>query len=91
MTSVRARFVVHGRVQGVGFRFATEAEATRLGLAGYVRNLPSGDVEVEAEGDEERLGRLAAYLAEGPRGARVDRVERSEVAPTGETGFGIRR
>ena len=91
MASTRARFVVHGLVQGVGFRFATEAEATRLGLSGYVRNLPTGEVEVEAEGDVERLDRLAVFLAEGPRGARVDRVERSEVAPTGETGFGIRR
>lgn len=91
MPVIRSRFLVHGRVQGVGFRFATEAEASRLGLAGHARNLPDGTVEVEAEGDESAVGRLAEFLAEGPRGARVDSVDREPMTPTGGTGFRIRR
>ncbi|WP_307859066.1 acylphosphatase [Desertivibrio insolitus] len=91
MPVIRSRFLVHGRVQGVGFRFSTEAEAARLGLAGHARNLPDGTVEVEAEGDEAAVGRLAEFLAEGPRGARVDSVDREAMTPTGGTAFRIRR
>jgi acylphosphatase len=90
MSLTRSRFLVCGRVQGVGFRFAAEAEASRLGLAGFARNRPDGTVEVEAEGDRDAIGEFALFLAEGPRGARVDAVERTELGATGDVGFGIR-
>jgi acylphosphatase len=63
-------------VQGVGFRAATRREGQRLGLAGWVRNLPDGTVEVVAEGEGgTRLEALVAFLGEGPRGARVAGVD----------------
>lgn len=70
-----------GRVQGVGFRFWTRRTARALGLAGRVRNLPDGSVEVQAVGPEEALARLETALAEGPPAARVERVERVPADP----------
>ena len=68
--------VVHGVVQGVNFRYFVLRHARDLGLSGYVRNLyPEGTVEVEAEGRREQLEQLLSLLEEGPRGARVERVE----------------
>jgi len=70
------RAVVHGRVQGVSFRFYTVRRAAALGLTGYVRNLSDGwTVEVVAEGDRDSLTQLLEWLGEGPRGARVERVD----------------
>lgn len=66
---------VTGRVQGVGFRATTVAVARRLDLAGWVRNLIQGDVELEAEGKPEALEELVVFLHHGPRGARVDNVQ----------------
>jgi acylphosphatase len=71
----RLRAVVSGRVQGVGFRASAEHEARRLGLGGWVRNLPEGGVELEAEGADAALERLLAFLRQGPRMARVDSVD----------------
>jgi acylphosphatase len=71
----RLRAVVRGRVQGVGFRASAEHEARRLGLAGWVRNLPDSGVELEAEGPEAALDDLLAFLRQGPRMARVDAVD----------------
>lgn len=68
----RAR--VSGRVQGVGFRFFVEREASRLGLRGWVRNLAGGDVEVVAHGPRERLDELLARLREGPPLSWIDNV-----------------
>jgi acylphosphatase len=67
----RFRAVIRGRVQGVGFRASTFEAARALGLAGWVRNLPDGAVEVEAEGDEARLHELELFLRQGPRMSRV--------------------
>jgi acylphosphatase len=67
--------IVHGRVQGVGFRWFTSRRARELGLAGWVRNLENGSVEVYAEGGERALSALAEALATGPAGARIERVE----------------
>jgi acylphosphatase len=75
------RFVVRGRVQGVGFRWFVEREAQTLGIAGWVRNKPDGSVEVLAMGTHEQLSGLRARLQEGPRAARVDGVEESEARP----------
>jgi len=71
-------FRVSGRVQGVAFRAATLDEARRLGLTGWVRNLPNGDVEVLASGDVESLAALERWLWRGPRAARVTAVAASE-------------
>jgi acylphosphatase len=72
------RFLVRGRVQGVGFRWFVEREAHILGLAGWVRNNSDGRVEVLAQGTPEQLSGLRARLQQGPRAARVDDVEESE-------------
>jgi len=72
LLSVRA--TVHGRVHGVFFRAFVEEHAQRLDLKGYVRNLPSGDVEVVAEGERERVKELVEYLKMGPPTAIVARV-----------------
>jgi acylphosphatase len=69
------RYIVRGRVQGVGFRWFVEHEARRIGVVGTVRNLNSGEVETIAGGTEEQLAALKAKLQQGPRAARVDRVE----------------
>jgi len=74
------RFLVHGRVQGVGFRWFVAREAGRLSLQGYVQNLPDGTVEVWASGDEAALRQLEQALGRGPSAARVDRVEKAEVS-----------
>ncbi|WP_187433246.1 acylphosphatase [Serratia marcescens] len=66
---------VHGRVQGVGFRYSTQREALDLRLTGYAKNLDDGSVEVLACGEAENVERLVAWLkAGGPRSARVDKV-----------------
>jgi len=75
-TTLQARrFVVRGRVQGVGFRWFVEREAHTLGIAGWVRNNHDGSVEILAQGTRDRLAGLHARLREGPRAARVDAVE----------------
>ena len=73
------RWCVSGRVQGVFFRASTQEEARRLGLTGYARNQPDGSVEVVAVGSPAALDQLEEWLAEGPRMARVDRVEAEEI------------
>lgn len=75
------RYVVKGRVQGVGFRWYVEREARLLGLSGWVRNRADGSVEVLAAGSNEQLNSLYDKLKEGPRAARVDDVDVEEAAP----------
>jgi acylphosphatase len=77
------RFLVRGRVQGVGFRWFVEREAHILGVAGWVRNNADSSVEVLAMGTREQLGGLRSRLREGPRAARVDDVEESDAKPVG--------
>ena len=71
---IARRYLVSGIVQGVGFRYFTQDEAERLQLAGFVRNLRDGRVEVYAIGSYERLTRLRTLLERGPRGAMVQEV-----------------
>ena len=86
------RFRVTGRVQGVGFRYFVRTRARGLGLAGRVRNLRDGSVEVEATGDAAALEGLRQALAEGPPGARVEAVEEQELpAPPAWDRFEIER
>lgn len=88
---VARRFLISGRVQGVGFRYFTETAARREGVHGWVRNLPDGRVEAAAEGEAEAIERFERSLRQGPRGARVDRVEVDDDVPAGrESGFSIR-
>lgn len=83
--------MIIGTVQGVGFRFFTQEAAAREGVYGWVRNVPGGDVEVEAEGEAEAIERFEQRIRQGPRGARVDRVDASESMPSHHnTGFEIR-
>ena len=70
--------MVKGRVQGVGFRFYVEREARLLGIVGWVRNTPSGAVEVLATGTREQQVALRGKLYQGPRAARVDDVDETE-------------
>ncbi|WAC65425.1 acylphosphatase [Agrococcus sp. SL85] len=86
---VRLRVVVRGSVQGVGFRWATEREAARLGLAGSVRNRIDGAVEAEVEGAAAGVDAMLAWLRHGPSSARVDGLESRAVEPRGERGFRI--
>lgn len=70
---------VGGRVQGVGFRWHVRRAAHRLGVRGYVRNLPDGDVEVEAEGEPAAVESLIGEVRLGPASARVERLERRDL------------
>ena len=74
------RFLVRGRVQGVGFRWFVMRVANGLQVAGYVRNLPDGQVEVCAKGTPEALATLEEELARGPRGASVEFVEKHKLS-----------
>jgi acylphosphatase len=67
-------FLIQGRVQGVGFRWFVQREASELNLHGWVRNTEDGEVEVVAAGEAGDLDELRASLGKGPRGSRVDRV-----------------
>lgn len=83
MAQKRLSARIHGRVQGVGFRFFVIDAARELGVVGYVRNTSDGGVEVVAEGEEGLLARLLGLLREGPRAAHVTHVDVSWEAPTG--------
>ncbi|MBM3795314.1 MAG: acylphosphatase [Acidobacteria bacterium] len=88
--AIEARlYRARGRVQGVGFRNFVQREAVRLGLAGWVRNLDSGDVEVHAQGPVAALDDLAGTLHTGPRFADVRGVEQREAAVLNYRGFRI--
>ena len=78
------RMMVSGRVQGVGFRFTARDEAQGLGLKGWVRNCPSGEVEIVAEGREDVLRVLAAWAHLGPPAAHVSRVHEDWSEYTGQ-------
>ena len=80
---VARRFVISGRVQGVGFRYFTQDTARREGVTGWVRNLPDGGVEALVEGEAQAVTRVERALRTGPRGARVDRVYVDDELATG--------
>jgi len=71
------RYVISGRVQGVGFRWFVEREAAQIGITGWVRNCSNGDVEVMATGTGDQHGSLRQKLEQGPRASRVDHVGES--------------
>lgn len=80
----RTHLVIRGLVQGVSYRAAARAEALRLGLTGWVKNLPNGDVEAVAEGDASRLEQFVAWCQRGPEEARVESVTAQPASVTGE-------
>ena len=85
------RYLICGRVQGVGFRYFTAAAAARDGIHGWVSNRPDGAVEIGAEGEAEAIERFERAIRRGPPAARVDAVETEETVPSGrETGFSVR-
>ncbi len=89
LASVKA--VVHGYVQGVFFRAFVSHWASELGLTGYVRNLPSGAVEVVAEGEKKQLEKLISQLKVGPPSAKVEKVVTNWAGYSGKySGFGVR-
>jgi acylphosphatase len=87
---VARRYVISGRVQGVGFRYFTEAAAMRENVAGWVRNLADGRVEAVLEGDQDSVDRVEAAMRRGPATSRVESVEVEQQAPAYSTGFFIR-
>jgi len=87
---VARRFLISGRVQGVGFRFFAKAAGRREGLKGSVRNLPDGSVEAVCEGDADAVARFELAVRQGPPGARVDDVKMQTI-PVGLREQGFRR
>jgi acylphosphatase len=80
-TQMVRRYLVKGRVQGVGFRWFVEREARLIGVGGWVRNCDDGAVEVLASGNNEQLNSLYDRLMAGPPAARIDAVEVDDAAP----------
>lgn len=88
---VARRFLIGGRVQGVGFRVFAQAAAAREGVHGFVRNLADGRVEATVEGDQESVDRVELALRRGPAGAVVESFDVEPAAPSYRaTGFFIR-
>jgi acylphosphatase len=88
---IARRYIISGRVQGVGFRYYAEAAAAREGIHGWVRNLPDGRVEASAEGEADAVDRFESKLRHGPPGARVEDVEVEDTVPAGrDAGFSVR-
>ncbi len=90
MAIVARRYLVRGRVQGVGFRYFVERVAASSGLRGWVKNLDDGRVEVYAVGTPEQLSDLAGQLWRGPRWSEVRGVEEQAAEVVRLDGFGIR-
>jgi acylphosphatase len=81
--TIARRYLVSGRVQGVGFRWFVMEAASVEGITGWVRNVPDGAVEIVAEGDAEAVERFERAVRCGPPRARVDDVVTDVIAPTG--------
>ncbi len=84
------RYLVAGRVQGVGYRYFVLRQAGALGVTGFARNRADGSVEVVAEGDAQALVDLEARLREGPAFSEVTAVEREAIVSRGDSGFHVR-
>jgi len=90
MSEARARVVVEGRVQGVWFRESTRRMAEEVGVAGWVRNLPGGDVEAVFEGSREAVAQAVAWAWGGPPNATVTALTEIAEEPEGLVGFEVR-
>ncbi|HOY31793.1 MAG TPA: acylphosphatase [Bacteroidales bacterium] len=89
--NIHLNITVSGRVQKIGFRYSTLDVATQLGIHGFVRNLPNGNVYIEAEGREEDVRAFAAWCRQGPPWARVDDIEVEKSEIKGYPDFTIKR
>lgn len=87
---IARRYLISGRVQGVGFRYFAADVAAREGITGWVRNLPDRRVEIAAEGDREAVERFERAIRHGPPAARVDEVDVTEAVPADAFGFSVR-
>jgi len=86
----RIRAIVQGTVQGVGFRYSAAAEADRIGVMGWVRNVGSDSVEAEVQGDERQVDEMQKWLRHGPPSATVEGVEVTDLETVaGEAEFQI--
>lgn len=83
------RYLLTGRVQGVGFRHFTRTRARQLGVRGTVANLPDGRVEIHAAADSDTLARFEQEIRQGPPAGRVDDVERTPAEDAGWDGFRV--
>ncbi len=90
MNHIGRRFIVTGRVQGVGYRYFAKTSAEKLGLRGYARNLEDGTVEVFAVGPEKQVEELLGALQLGPRLSEVRGIEHQPAAPEPHSSFEIR-
>jgi acylphosphatase len=88
--TISRRVLVHGRVQGVGFRISVARRAEQRGVAGWVRNRPDGVVEAVFEGEPDAVASLVEYCRDGPRGASVERVDVTDEKPEGSASFEVR-
>jgi acylphosphatase len=84
MNVSRIKIKVFGYVQGVFFRYTTRKVARKLGLTGYVKNLPDGTVFIEAEGPKDKLYELLEFSKQGPKHASVEKVEHEFTSPSNE-------
>jgi acylphosphatase len=84
---IRRRLIVHGRVQGVGFRWAIARAAESRGVSGWAANRADGTVEAVLEGEPDAVESVVRFSKEGPRGAQVDRVDVAEEEPEALRGF----
>lgn len=87
---IRRRLIVHGYVQGVGFRYSLARQAQSRDVAGSAANRPDGTVEIVLEGEPDAVESLVRWCENGPRGAVVERVDVSEEQPEGLRGFATR-
>lgn len=86
----RVHVMVHGMVQGVGYRYTMRMVARDAEVGGWVRNRRDGSVEAEIEGSRAQVDEVLAWMAQGPPGARVDTATVTDAAPTGERTFEVR-
>ena len=89
--AITRRYTITGEVQGVGFRWAAQGEADRLGLVGRVRNRTDGAVEIVAQGERAAMDSFAHWLEQGPRWAKVRDVDAEPVDPIDADSFEITR
>jgi acylphosphatase len=82
--------IIRGKVQGVGFRWSTRLNAERLGVTGWVRNLPDRSVQAHLEGPDDQVAAMVDWLRTGPIGATVEGVEVTAAVASGAARFEIR-
>ena len=87
MASQAKRIVVHGRVQGVGFRYFVQNAANRFGLVGDVRNCPDSTVEIVVEGNARKIAEFIDHVQKGPSLARVQRVDVTDIPVQGNYSY----